>query len=93
MTIIYTHIIEEHIATPTNIDKGDSDFVGVLLSLQGTKKHNDSDMVVVLSEMIFRGTDIVTILVAQERHTRNKIKESTSTKNNKNIWRNNQQLC
>lgn len=56
-------IIDEHRANPASKDKGDSDFVDVLLSLQGTEKLNDSDMVAVLWEMIFRGTDTVAILL------------------------------
>eukprot|EP01018_Ginkgo_biloba_P020070 Gb_24509 [translate_table: standard] len=56
------HIIEEHRANPVG-DKVDSDFVDVLLSLQGNDKLNDSDMVAVLWEMIFRGTDTVAILM------------------------------
>uniref|UniRef100_A0A0E0F2Q3 Cytochrome P450 n=1 Tax=Oryza meridionalis TaxID=40149 RepID=A0A0E0F2Q3_9ORYZ len=35
------------------------DFVDVLLDLQGEEKMSDSDMVAVLWEMIFRGTDTV----------------------------------
>ncbi|XAR62932.1 Flavonoid 3'-monooxygenase [Bertholletia excelsa] len=40
-----------------------SDFVGVLLSLQGTDKLSDSDVIAVLWEMIFRGTDTVAVLI------------------------------
>ncbi|XP_077210833.1 cytochrome P450 78A3-like [Tasmannia lanceolata] len=39
------------------------DFVDVLLSLQGTDKLSDPDMVSVLWEMIFRGTDAVAVLI------------------------------
>ncbi|KAL5217629.1 hypothetical protein ABZP36_018313 [Zizania latifolia] len=39
------------------------DFVDVLLGLQGQEKLSDSDMVAVLWEMIFRGTDTVAILL------------------------------
>ncbi|CAK9167030.1 unnamed protein product [Ilex paraguariensis] len=39
------------------------DFVDVLLSLQGNDKLSDSDMIAVLWEMIFRGTDTVAILI------------------------------
>lgn len=39
------------------------DFVDVLLNLQGTDKLSDSDMIAVLWEMIFRGTDTVAVLV------------------------------
>ncbi|GLT71912.1 hypothetical protein SLA2020_438950 [Shorea laevis] len=39
------------------------DFVDVLLSLQGPDKLSDDDMVAVLWEMIFRGTDTVAVLI------------------------------
>lgn len=39
------------------------DFVDVLLGLQGEEKMTESDMVAVLWEMIFRGTDTVAILL------------------------------
>ncbi|KAF0930371.1 hypothetical protein E2562_032265 [Oryza meyeriana var. granulata] len=39
------------------------DFVDVLLGLQGEEKLSDSDVVAVLWEMIFRGTDTVAILL------------------------------
>ncbi|KAG9452595.1 hypothetical protein H6P81_005499 [Aristolochia fimbriata] len=39
------------------------DFVDVLLSLQGDDKLSDSDMIAVLWEMIFRGTDTVAVLI------------------------------
>ncbi|KAF6136224.1 hypothetical protein GIB67_001633 [Kingdonia uniflora] len=39
------------------------DFVDVLLGLEGADKLSDSDMVAVLWEMIFRGTDTVAILI------------------------------
>ncbi|CAH8326140.1 unnamed protein product [Eruca vesicaria subsp. sativa] len=40
-----------------------SDFVDVLLSLDGADKLSDPDMVAVLWEMIFRGTDTVAVLI------------------------------
>ncbi|CDY57871.1 BnaA09g55530D [Brassica napus] len=40
-----------------------SDFVDVLLSLDGQDKLSDPDMVAVLWEMIFRGTDTVAVLI------------------------------
>ncbi|KAG2288124.1 hypothetical protein Bca4012_031003 [Brassica carinata] len=40
-----------------------SDFVDVLLSLDGPDKLSDLDMVAVLWEMIFRGTDTVAVLI------------------------------
>ncbi|KAJ6400771.1 hypothetical protein OIU84_016243 [Salix udensis] len=39
------------------------DFVDVLLSLQDRDKLSDSDMIAVLWEMIFRGTDTVAVLI------------------------------
>ncbi|KAG2720613.1 hypothetical protein I3760_02G043900 [Carya illinoinensis] len=39
------------------------DFVDVLLSLQGPERLSDTDMIAVLWEMIFRGTDTVAVLM------------------------------
>ncbi|TKW11612.1 hypothetical protein SEVIR_6G243400v4 [Setaria viridis] len=39
------------------------DFTDVLLSLQGSDKLSDADMIAVLWEMIFRGTDTVAVLM------------------------------
>ncbi|KAJ9188194.1 hypothetical protein P3X46_003579 [Hevea brasiliensis] len=39
------------------------DFVDVLLSLQGPDELSDADMIAVLWEMIFRGTDTVAVLI------------------------------
>ncbi|XP_066326752.1 cytochrome P450 78A9-like [Miscanthus floridulus] len=39
------------------------DFTDVLLSLQGDDKLSDADMIAVLWEMIFRGTDTVAVLI------------------------------
>ncbi|KAH6833694.1 cytochrome P450 [Perilla frutescens var. hirtella] len=39
-----------------------ADFVDVLLSLEGDEKLNDDDMIAVLWEMIFRGTDTTALL-------------------------------
>lgn len=44
-------------------DRTNRDFVDVLLSLHEPDKLSDSDMVAVLWEMIFRGTDTVAILI------------------------------
>eukprot|EP01018_Ginkgo_biloba_P003344 Gb_07315 [translate_table: standard] len=55
-------IIDDHRAAPVGHD-AEADFVDVLLSLQGNDKLSDSDMVAVLWEMIFRGTDTVAILM------------------------------
>ncbi|XP_010428380.1 PREDICTED: cytochrome P450 78A5-like [Camelina sativa] len=41
----------------------DDDFVDVLLGIHGNNKLSDSDMIAVLWEMIFRGTDTVAILL------------------------------
>ncbi|KAL1216789.1 Cytochrome P450 78A5 [Cardamine amara subsp. amara] len=41
----------------------DDDFVDVLLGMQGSSRLSDSDMIAVLWEMIFRGTDTVAILL------------------------------
>ncbi|KAJ0964249.1 hypothetical protein J5N97_029371 [Dioscorea zingiberensis] len=54
-------IIDEHRIRPVNTPA--SDFVDVLLSLQGTDRLSDPDMVAVLWEMIFRGTDTVAVLI------------------------------
>ncbi|KAK4802555.1 hypothetical protein SAY86_000758 [Trapa natans] len=54
-------IIAEHRSQPSD---GNRDFVDVLLSLpDGANKLSDSDMIAVLWEMIFRGTDTVAILM------------------------------
>ncbi|KAF8379947.1 hypothetical protein HHK36_027413 [Tetracentron sinense] len=53
-------IIAEHRAQTGEKNR---DFVDVLLSLQGLDKLSDSDMVAVLWEMIFRGTDTVAVLI------------------------------
>ncbi|KAG6437567.1 hypothetical protein SASPL_102486 [Salvia splendens] len=42
---------------------GGADFLDVLLSLGGPDKLSDSDMIAVLWEMIFRGTDTVAVLM------------------------------
>ncbi|KAK4268911.1 hypothetical protein QN277_022138 [Acacia crassicarpa] len=44
-------------------DQTNRDFVDVLLSLHGPDQLSDSDMIAVLWEMIFRGTDTVAILI------------------------------
>ncbi|KAL9275307.1 Cytochrome P450 78A6-like protein [Drosera capensis] len=54
-------IIDEHRNDgPGRIER---DFVDVLLSLQVPEKLSDSDMIAVLWEMIFRGTDTVAVLI------------------------------
>ncbi|KAL1549713.1 cytochrome P450 78A9-like [Salvia divinorum] len=42
---------------------GGADFLDVLLSLRGPDRLSDSDMIAVLWEMIFRGTDTVAVLM------------------------------
>ncbi|KAL2336246.1 hypothetical protein Fmac_010692 [Flemingia macrophylla] len=53
-------IIAHHQADITQTNR---DFVHVLLSLQGSDKLSHSDMIAVLWEMIFRGTDTVAVLI------------------------------
>lgn len=53
-------IIHEHRAQPSSIHR---DFVDVLLSCQDSERLSDSDMVAVLWEMIFRGSDTVAVLI------------------------------
>ncbi|XP_044477524.1 cytochrome P450 78A9-like [Mangifera indica] len=55
-----TRIIQEH-KNQTHQKK--NDFVDVLLSLCGADRLSDHDMVAVLWEMIFRGTDTVAVLI------------------------------
>lgn len=61
-----TRIVNEHKEPPPSL--GDTaaqhpDFVDVLLNLQGTDKLSESDMIAVLWEMIFRGTDTIAVLI------------------------------
>ncbi|MFS7942951.1 putative flavonoid 3'-monooxygenase [Helianthus anomalus] len=53
-------IINEHQAKPAQLD---GDFTDVLLSLEGADKLSEPDMIAVLWEMIFRGTDTVAVLI------------------------------
>ncbi|XP_038724966.1 cytochrome P450 78A9-like [Tripterygium wilfordii] len=53
-------IIEEHKCQPSETSR---DFVDVLLSLRGPEKLSEQDMIAVLWEMIFRGTDTVAVLI------------------------------
>eukprot|EP00252_Welwitschia_mirabilis_P011703 TRINITY_DN2606_c0_g1_i1.p1 TRINITY_DN2606_c0_g1~~TRINITY_DN2606_c0_g1_i1.p1 ORF type:complete len:539 (-),score=9.53 TRINITY_DN2606_c0_g1_i1:249-1865(-) len=55
-------VIRQHKACPP-ASSDDSDFVDVLLSLEGSDKLQDSDMVAVLWEMVFRGADTVAIVL------------------------------
>ncbi|XP_059309641.1 cytochrome P450 78A7-like [Lycium ferocissimum] len=54
-------IIDEHSAASKMVSDND-DFVDVLLSLDGEEKLAEDDMVAVLWEMIFRGTDTTALL-------------------------------
>ncbi|KAI3711489.1 hypothetical protein L2E82_41612 [Cichorium intybus] len=54
-------IIDEHRAQPAAPFNGD--FTDVLLSLEGSDKLSEPDMIAVLWEMIFRGTDTVAVLM------------------------------
>ncbi|WCJ26638.1 cytochrome p450 78a9 [Euphorbia peplus] len=61
VTRFVNRIIEEHKSLTDSRRK--QDFVDVLLSLNGPDKLSDHDMVAVLWEMIFRGTDTVAVLI------------------------------
>ncbi|XP_075476001.1 cytochrome P450 78A7-like [Primulina tabacum] len=56
-------IIEEHALKSQSKDVTDTaDFVDILLSLDGNEKLEEDDMIAVLWEMIFRGTDTTALL-------------------------------
>ncbi|KAJ6920344.1 hypothetical protein NC651_014057 [Populus alba x Populus x berolinensis] len=55
-------IIDEHRITKPKNGFENADFVHVLLSLEGEEKLDEDDMVAVLWEMIFRGTDTTALL-------------------------------
>ncbi|KAK7279753.1 hypothetical protein RJT34_24810 [Clitoria ternatea] len=55
-------VLDEHRMGPFKELCDDSDFVDVLLSLDGDEKLQDDDMIAVLWEMIFRGTDTTALL-------------------------------
>nr|GME05656.1 cytochrome P450 78A9-like [Ipomoea batatas] len=59
---LVSHIIWEHRARKFSGEES-HDFVDVLLSLNAPHKLSNSDMVSVLWEMIFRGTDTVAVLI------------------------------
>ncbi|KAG5536421.1 hypothetical protein RHGRI_024003 [Rhododendron griersonianum] len=67
VNVFVRKIIEEHrVKRAENGGAGDEssgDFVDVLLDLESDNKLSDSDMIAVLWEMIFRGTDTVAILL------------------------------
>ncbi|KAJ4883128.1 Cytochrome P450 78A7 [Raphanus sativus] len=55
-------IIDEHRASNSENKRDIGDFVDVLLSLDGDEKIQEDDMIAVLWEMIFRGTDTTALL-------------------------------
>ncbi|KAH0976351.1 hypothetical protein GBA52_026070 [Prunus armeniaca] len=59
---VVVEIIEEHRLDKFERVRDNSDFVDVLLSLDGEEKLELDDMVAVLWEMIFRGTDTTALL-------------------------------
>ncbi|XP_020092102.1 cytochrome P450 78A5-like [Ananas comosus] len=68
VNVFVARIIEEHrVREKASVTVGEElvvgDFVDVLLHLEQGEKLSDSDMIAVLWEMIFRGTDTVAILL------------------------------
>ncbi|KAF8698778.1 hypothetical protein HU200_035036 [Digitaria exilis] len=69
VNVFVSRIIEEHrqkkkvSSGGANGEAAAGDFVDVLLGLEGEEKLSESDMIAVLWEMIFRGTDTVSILL------------------------------
>ncbi|XWS21841.1 hypothetical protein CRYUN_Cryun30bG0090200 [Craigia yunnanensis] len=59
---LVNQIIEEHRINQSTKIADSSDFVDVLLSLDGDEMLNKEDMIAVLWEMIFRGTDTTALL-------------------------------
>ncbi|WOL11535.1 hypothetical protein Cni_G20298 [Canna indica] len=55
-------VIAEHRRRGQNPKVDNADFVNVLLSLEGDEKLDEDDMIAVLWEMIFRGTDTTALL-------------------------------
>nr|XP_043638084.1 cytochrome P450 78A7 [Erigeron canadensis] len=55
-------IIDEHKLKGSQNLHDTSDFVDVLLSLDGEEKPSEDDMVAILWEMVFRGTDTIALL-------------------------------
>ncbi|KAH0455343.1 hypothetical protein IEQ34_015375 [Dendrobium chrysotoxum] len=62
----FGQIIEKHRGPECNKDDGEEcvgrDFVDVLLSLRGEEKLDDEDIIAILWEMVFRGTDTTALL-------------------------------
>lgn len=56
-------IIDQHRAHAHPSPQLNGDFTDVLLSLEGSDKLSEPDMIAVLWEMIFRGTDTVAVLI------------------------------
>ncbi|KAJ1290523.1 hypothetical protein BS78_02G250800 [Paspalum vaginatum] len=56
-------IIDDHRACRSSASSAAVDFTDVLLSLQGNDRLKDSDMIAVLWEMVFRGTDTIAVLI------------------------------
>ncbi|GAB4859024.1 hypothetical protein Ancab_010492 [Ancistrocladus abbreviatus] len=54
---------QNHVGVNDGEDDSSKDFVDVLLDMEGENRLNDPDMIAVLWEMIFRGTDTVAILL------------------------------
>nr|QWK52351.1 cytochrome P450 78A10 [Isatis tinctoria] len=69
VNVFVRNIIDEHKSKRCLHDNqeeestNDDDFVDVLLGMQGNSKLTESDMIAVLWEMVFRGTDTVAILL------------------------------
>lgn len=63
VNVFVGRIIEEHKVKRGLKDENFEDFVDVLLNLEEENRLNNSDMIAVLWEMIFRGTDTVAILL------------------------------
>ncbi|KAI7727569.1 hypothetical protein M8C21_028977 [Ambrosia artemisiifolia] len=67
VNVFVTNIIDEHRRRRSGeggaMADYDGDFVDVLLDLESENKFSESDMIAVLWEMIFRGTDTVAILL------------------------------
>ncbi|XP_043715227.1 cytochrome P450 78A6-like [Telopea speciosissima] len=61
--IIAEHRARAQAQTGDNNMKAAMDFVDVLLSLEGSDKLSETDMIAVLWEMVFRGTDTVAVLI------------------------------
>ncbi|XP_065039592.1 cytochrome P450 78A11-like [Musa acuminata AAA Group] len=59
---LVTSIIAEHRLQGPSREQDNGDFLDVLLSLDGHEKLDEDDMIAVLWEMIFRGTDTTALL-------------------------------